>query len=98
MFNNIFAVIHILFIKSSNHPDIFKINVDFTKKLVEASLFLKAQKNCQRNLVYFLRSFTSFKPFLSTEATSFKLKVSKHVSRTNLSLVFLTFCRFVAMT
>ena len=44
MFNNIFAVIHILSIKSSNHPDIFKINVDFTKKLVEAALLYKIQK------------------------------------------------------
>ena len=44
MFNNIFAVIHILSIKSSNHPDIFKINVDFTKKLVEAALLYKVQK------------------------------------------------------
>ena len=44
MFNNIFAVIHILSIKSSYHPDIFKINVDFTKKLVEAALLYKVQK------------------------------------------------------
>ena len=44
MFNNIFAVIHILSIKSSNHPDIFRINVDFTKKLVEAALLYKVQK------------------------------------------------------
>ena len=44
MFDNIFAVIHILSIKSSNHPDIFKINVDFTKKLVEAALLYKVQK------------------------------------------------------
>ena len=44
MFNNIYAVIHILSIKSSYHPDIFKINVDFTKKLVEAALLYKVQK------------------------------------------------------
>ena len=44
MFNNIFAVIHILSIKSSNHPDIFRINVDFTKKLVEAALLYKVKK------------------------------------------------------
>jgi nucleoside-diphosphate-sugar epimerase len=44
MFNNIFAVIHILSIKSSNHPDIFRINVDFTKKLVEAALLYRVQK------------------------------------------------------
>ena len=48
--------------------------------------------------VYFLRSFTSFKPFLFTEATSFKLNVSKHVSRINSSLIFFTFWRFVTMT
>ena len=44
MFKKIFAVIHILSIKSSNHPDIFRINVDFTKKLVEAALLYKVQK------------------------------------------------------
>ena len=44
MFNNIFAVIHILSIKSSYHSGIFKINVDFTKKLVEAAILNKVQK------------------------------------------------------
>ncbi len=44
MFKNIFAVIHILSIKSSYHSDIFKINVDFTKKLVEAAILNKVQK------------------------------------------------------
>ena len=44
MFNNVFAVIHILSIKYAYHSDIFKINVDFTKKLVEAALFYKVKK------------------------------------------------------
>ena len=44
MFDDIFAVIHILSIKSSYHPDIFTINVDFTRKLVEAALSYKVKK------------------------------------------------------
>ena len=44
MFDNIFAVIHLLSIKSSYHPDIFRINIDFTKKLVKAALLHKVKK------------------------------------------------------
>jgi nucleoside-diphosphate-sugar epimerase len=44
LFIDVFAVVHILSIKHSYHPDIQTINVDFTRMLVEASLTNRVQK------------------------------------------------------
>ena len=44
LFVDVFAVIHLLSIKQSYHPDIWVINVDFTRKLVAASINNKVEK------------------------------------------------------
>ena len=44
LFVDVFAVVHLLSIKHSYHPDIWKINVDFTRKLVAASINNKVEK------------------------------------------------------
>lgn len=44
LFVDVYAVVHLLSIKHSYHPDIWKINVDFTRKLVAASINNKVEK------------------------------------------------------
>ncbi len=37
LFDNVYAVVHVLSLKSASHPDILSVNVDFTKKLINAA-------------------------------------------------------------